>query len=53
MYKWDYIDQIRYRSYYDNKDYLLELMDKYNKLSLVEITIDEVIDFWNEMTKGI
>ena len=49
MDKWDYIEQIRYRSYYDNKDYLLEIMDKYNKNNIAEITCDEAREFWYEM----
>lgn len=52
MDKWDYIEQIRYRSYYDNKDYLLEIMDKYKKNNIAEITCDEAKEFCDLMMKG-
>ena len=52
MDKWYYIEQIRYRSRYDNRDYLLDIMDKYKKNSIAEITCDEAREFWNGMRKG-
>ena len=49
MDKWEYIERIRHSSDYDNNDYLLELMEKYNKISITEITYKEAKEFWFEM----
>ena len=34
-------------------DKLLELMDKYNKPNLMEITLDEAKEFWEELENEI
>ncbi len=48
MRKDDYIKLISSKSdRYGDK--LLELMKKYNKLSLMEITLEEAKEFWEEL----
>lgn len=50
MNKWNYIKKISAESdKYGDK--LLELMKKYNKLSLKEITFEEAKEFWEELEK--
>lgn len=51
MDKWYYIEQIRYRSRYDNRDYLLDIMDKYKKNSIAEITYDEAREFYESLKR--
>lgn len=50
MNKDDYIDKIKEFSD-DYADYLLMLMDKYNKLSLREITYEEIKEYYDEIKK--
>ena len=50
MNKDDYIDRIKEFSD-DYTDYLLMLMDKYNKLSLREITYEEIKEYYDEIKK--
>lgn len=50
MNKDDYIDKIKEFSD-DYTDYLLMLMDKYNKLSLREITYEEIKEYYDEIKK--
>lgn len=46
---------VRLISTYDPVDkygrYLIQLMDKYNKPNLMEITFDEAKEFWEELIK--
>lgn len=51
MDKWYYIEQIRYRSRCDNRDYLLDIMDKYKKNSISEITCDEAREFYESLKR--
>lgn len=48
MSKWNYIEKISVKS---NRygDKLLELMEKYNKPNLMEITLEEAKEFWEEL----
>ena len=48
MNKWNYIEKI---SAVSDKygDKLVELMDKYNKNNLRDITLDEAKEFWEEL----
>lgn len=49
-YKGEYIMMISTKSSrYGDK--LLELMDKYNKPNLMEITLDEAKEFWEALEK--
>ena len=46
--KWIYINKIRaYKE--DNTCILYELLDKYEKYGLNDITYDEAKEFWNEL----
>ena len=48
MDKWDYISLISKQS--DKYgDLLLELMEKYNRYNLQEVTMQEVMEFYNEL----
>lgn len=50
MSKWNYIEKISVESdKYGDK--LLELMDKYNKSNLRDITLDEAKEFWEALEK--
>lgn len=49
MNKDDYIDKIKEFSD-DYTDYLLMLMDKYNKSSLREITYEEIKEYYKDLT---
>ena len=48
MSKWNYIEKISAKS---NRygDKLLELMDKYNKSNLRDITLEEAKEFWEKL----
>ena len=46
--KWDYIKRIRKYST-SRKDMLLDLMEKYNKYSLQEITLKEAKEYYENL----
>lgn len=52
MNKDDYIDKIKEFSD-EYTDYLLMLMDKYNKSSLREITYEEIKEYYDELKEKI
>ena len=48
--KWDYIKRIRKYST-SRKDMLLDLMEKYNKYSLQEITLKEAKEYYENLVE--